>query len=589
VNALRRIAAPAVAVAVALVATACGYHPDDTVVHLSDPGRCTPVDVAVDPRTAPILATAATRFNDSPAARTGRGCTFVRVAAVESPTALQQLEAGWPDTERFGPAPVAWVPGSTMWSELLDARLAARHERPVAPNGTSIARSPLVVAMPEPMAKALGFPRRAIGWADLAKLAADPRGWGALGHPEWGTFRLGRGNPNWSTTGLDLTVSLDATSSAAFERALEPAVPLYADSTARYLDAWKRLAETSTAAAMRSLSALVTDERAVVAYNTGHTPGDVSLTGGARAPALPLVAVYPKDATIESDHPLVVLDASWSTVAQRTGARRFAQFLLQPAQQAAVAAAGFRPARGAARTDLLRAANGVDPDAHPPAVAPAAPTSIERALSVWQQARRPARVLVLFDVSASMGDPAENPNQPGAPDPMPTKLARARAALTDALDQLGPADEVGLRVFGTRPARRGAQPWRDVVPSGPYAARRNDLRRAVASLTPQGGSPLYAATRAAFDTVARTADTAHLDAVVVITDGYNEDDHDDNPRALLAHIGARPDVLVFTLAYGGASDLTTLQQLAQRNGAWNYDARDTRIADDALARLFASL
>ena len=46
--------------------------------------------------------------------------------------------------------------------------------------------------------------------SELAKdiaLAKDPQGWGAKGHPEWGTFKLGKTNPNFSTSGLSATIA----------------------------------------------------------------------------------------------------------------------------------------------------------------------------------------------------------------------------------------------------------------------------------------------------------------------------------------------------------------------------------------------
>src|SRR5439155_13940968 len=135
--------------------------------------------------------------------------------------------------------------------------------------------------------------------------------------------------------------------------------------------------------------------RSVVAYNTGHAPDDVSLGGSASRPALPLVAIYPNDAGIESDNPIIVLDAPWSSSAARAGARLFTKFALQPAAQAKVAAAGFRPdakARVALAGDLIVSGNGVDPSARTSPVAPASPGAIEQALTRWQTTRRRARV-----------------------------------------------------------------------------------------------------------------------------------------------------------------------------------------------------
>ena len=41
--------------------------------------------------------------------------------------------------------------------------------------------TPLVIAMPEPMAEPIGF-------SDIFELSTSGEGWAALGHPEWGPF-----------------------------------------------------------------------------------------------------------------------------------------------------------------------------------------------------------------------------------------------------------------------------------------------------------------------------------------------------------------------------------------------------------------
>jgi hypothetical protein len=111
-----------------VIATACAYHDDTAAVHLTDPGKCVPVDVAAGSDTAKLLEDAAARFNGSAAARLRDDtCVVVRVQPVDSPVALRELVGNWPDTDQLGPAPVAWVPGSTMWGELLNAQLANQY------------------------------------------------------------------------------------------------------------------------------------------------------------------------------------------------------------------------------------------------------------------------------------------------------------------------------------------------------------------------------------------------------------------------------------------------------------------------------
>jgi Ca-activated chloride channel homolog len=573
--------------ALVLATAACGYHDDPSVVQLADPGKCVPVDVAAASETAPLLEGAAARFNGSAHARLpGGACAFVRVATIDSPVAVRELAANWPDADRLGPAPELWVPGSTMWSELLNARLADRNLPPAAPNGPPFARTPLVIAIPAVMARALDYPRRPIGWSELEQLTQTNRGWAAYGHPEWGSFRLGKGNPNWSTTGLDAAIALAATPGGRrAARTLEQSVVYYGDSTQPYFDNWRRLAKKSVPSALKYLSAAITDERSVVAYNRGHEHDDVSLKGRGPRPALPLVAIYPNDAAVESDNPMVVLDVPWSSPAARAGAWSFTKFARQPATQAKVAAAGFRPGAAGApvRLDLIDAGNGVDPAARTNPVAPSAPAEIETTLARWQADRRPAHILFLFDVSDSMGDPAD-PFRPHGP----TKIELARAALAGALDELGPGDDVGLRIFTTDLPDPVSRNWTDVVPIGRFSARRAALQAAIPKLTPHRGSPLYAATRAAYDAVARDADPARINAVVVLTDGYNEDEHDDDVHALLAHIATRPDLRVFTITYSDDADFTTLRKIAQATNAWNYDARKPIELADVLPRALAS-
>jgi Ca-activated chloride channel family protein len=574
--------AGALAVGATLLAGACGYHKDSTVVRLQDPGNCVPVDVAASPATAQLLDATADRFNGSPDAKLRGGrCVFVRVERVESATALRELQDGWPDAARLGPPPIAWVPESTMWGQLLDAQLAQAGRPPFAPNGTPIARTPLVVAMPAAMAGALGAGSRRLGWSDLAQLAANPNGWGAYRHREWGRFRLGKGNPNWSATALDQTVALDATS-AADPRALEQSVIYYGD-TSVYFDNWKRLADQAPPRALVYCSAVITDERSVVAFNTGHDLDATAVDGDAARPELPLVAIYPYDAAIESDNPVIVLNAPWSASPARAGARRFVHFALQPDAQAEVSAAGFRPVRAGVHSSVLTRSNGVDPAAGTRSVAPASPREIERALTRWQTNRRPARVLLLFDLSDSMGDPAD-PLDPGGP----TKLAVAKAAVTDALAELARGDEVGLRVFSTGMRGSPNASWRDVVPVGPLSSGRRRLIDAINALRTWRGAPLYRATSSSYDAIAHHADPRRIDSVVLLTDGYNEDDHDKDLGALLDHLSSRADVRVFTITYSNDADATTLEKIAEATNAANFDARDTRDLSEMARRALAS-
>jgi Ca-activated chloride channel family protein len=102
--------------------------------------------------------------------------------------------------------PTAWSPSSSMWGRLLNFEA----DRPyVADENASIVRTPLVIAMWEPMAKVLGYPRRKLGFKDILKLARSDKGWAAYGRPEFGDFKLVHTNPDFSTSGLSAVVAAD--------------------------------------------------------------------------------------------------------------------------------------------------------------------------------------------------------------------------------------------------------------------------------------------------------------------------------------------------------------------------------------------
>jgi hypothetical protein len=62
--------------------------------------------------------------------------------------------------------------------------------------------SPVVIAMWKPMAEAIGWGKKPVGWSEILALAKDPRGWASVGKPQWGPFRFGHTHPESSNSGL---------------------------------------------------------------------------------------------------------------------------------------------------------------------------------------------------------------------------------------------------------------------------------------------------------------------------------------------------------------------------------------------------
>ncbi len=99
-------------------------------------------------------------------------------------------------------------PASSSWAGLVDQGATdLDRPSPMPKERPSLVQTPLVIAMPLPMAQALGWPDAQIGWKDLAAIVEAPKGWDSKGHPEWGRFKLGKTNPYFSTSGLNATIA----------------------------------------------------------------------------------------------------------------------------------------------------------------------------------------------------------------------------------------------------------------------------------------------------------------------------------------------------------------------------------------------
>ena len=130
-----------------------------------------------------------------------------------------------------------------------------------------------------------------------------------------------------------------------------------------------------------------------------------------------------------------------------------------------------------------------------------------------------------MDVSGSMG---EGPTRK----PGPTKLDLAKRR-PEALDEFKPEDEVGLRIFSTDIDGNGADRLRDIVPIGQMAANRPELEAGSTRLVPHEGTPLYTAAGESYTRMSDEYDRPRINAIVLLTDGRNEDPRNEDLAGLL--------------------------------------------------------
>ncbi|MFN2502849.1 MAG: VWA domain-containing protein, partial [Acidimicrobiales bacterium] len=461
--------------------------------------------------------------------------------------------------------------------------------------------TPLVIAMPRPMAEALGWPGTPIGYGDILQLAQDPAGWGGKGHPEWGPFRLGKTNPNYSTSALSATISqyyaatgktgnLTAEDLArpevdAYARGVESAVVHYGDITLTFLNNWFRNDTRGTA--LTYTSAVAVEEKSVIDYNRGNPDGILDPGEQPRPPRVPLVAIYPKEGTLFSDNPFIVLDAPWVSEAEKGGARRFEAYVQRPENQRRVLEFGFRPGNPQVATgEPIDARNGVDANQPQNVLAVPEPSVLVRILELWAEQRKSAKVMLVMDVSGSMGEEGDNRGN--------TKLDLAKQAAVSALAQFKADDDVALRIFSTELSRTEPMDYIDLVSFGPAGTQRELIAQKIRALIPTRGTPLYTVARDSYVVLRDSYDESKINAVVLLTDGKNEDPRNTDIEPLLSLLRAgsegqatRP-VRIFPIAYGMDADLAVLRRMAEATNARAYDASDPTTIDRVFTEVISN-
>ena len=289
----------------------------------------------------------------------------------------------------------------------------------------------------------------------------------------------------------------------------------YGDITMTFLNNW--FAADARGTSLTYASVVAVEEKSVIDYNQGNPDGVLSPGEEPRVPRDPLVAIYPEEGTLFSDSPFIVLDTEWVDDDEKAAAaavrgrscscRRTSSTVLE---------FGFRPNNPTVPlADPIVAANGVDPTQPTAELEVPAPDVLVGILDSWAELRKDARVLLVLDISGSMGELAADDGK--------TRLDLAKEAAVSALDQFKDTDDVGLWVFSTDLG--GPDPnVRELVPVGPIGEQRDvDRRRASTDQFPTNGTPLYDVTEKAYETMVDSYDPAKINAIVLLTDGENDD------------------------------------------------------------------
>jgi len=504
------------------------------------------ISVAYSPEKEPLLHRAFTEFN-ARKVQVGGKPVFVQGTNVASGAALDQLQRG---TLK----PTIWSPSSSLWGRLLTEQA----DVPWVPESSrSFVRTPLVIAMWQDEAKALGYPGKPLGFGDILAEARNTAGWGRYGHPEWGAFRLGHTNPDFSTSGLSAVaaeyyaatgktegLTLADVSDPAVRakiREIESSIVHYGDTTLFFSD---QLAKRGKAFA----SAVAMEEVTLVAF-------DQKASAGRK-----LVALYPKEGTFFSDDPMIVLNAPWVSAEQKLAAKQLIDYLLSGSVQSRVGEYGFRPSDPQAQLgSQLGPANGVDPRQPTRLLSLPDPNVLGKIKELWHEDRKPADIELVLDTSGSMGGETR-------------KLEQAQKGLHAFLAQLSPRDRVGLVSFADAPIE--VAPLREMTPANVAA-----LGGAIDGLFANGGTSVYDSTLAGLRVLSTSGQKDHIQAEVVLTDGV-DNKSSSSIDDVLGALGTQSEsggVRVFTIAYGTDANASVLARIAAIGGGKPYTGNPQNI------------
>jgi Ca-activated chloride channel family protein len=334
--------------------------------------------------------------------------------------------------------------------------------------------SPIGLAMWRPMAEALGWPDKPVGWQTIVDLAADPQGWARYGHPEWGNLKLGHPHPKYSSAGMLYMTSFvygvngrtaGLTTEDIYTPEVEAGMRTLARNTSKYGMISTDLLRLMAQHGPQYLHAVSAFEEGTVRLNLER--GDQL--------RWPVVFIFPSEGTFWSSHPYCILDgADWVDEEQAEAAKIFLDYLRAEEQQEMAVDHLLRPLDSGIEIHApLSLENGADPRVRRetiPALEMPDSDATAAIIDQFMTTKRKGTVLLVLDVSGSM----EGQN-----------IRAATEATAAFLKRLHPDDEAGLIVFNDRVITTS--------PMRPVSQVVEDLSARVLNLVAGGSTALYEA------------------------------------------------------------------------------------------------
>jgi hypothetical protein len=544
----------AIVATIALVGLAIGLGINyfSTQSGASDCDNPTQVTIAAAPEIAPVI----TEVADNLAASDDDPCYRIDLVARDSANATDWL-AESADQER----PDVWIPDSTLWLN----RAREKGATFVPPTATSLASTPVVLAVAEGAAIQRGWPQKQLNWSTVI-------------NPNAGNLAMGMPDPSVDAVGISALIAVSTIASATADPAAATISMLRKVSSntpaGGASELYDRLLSTNQgggSAGKQELAAFPTTESALLRHNS-------------KTPNAPLVAVYPEPAVPSLDFPYAVLSTQPDrAVADAVG--RFRTALLSTGAAGVLATNGLRSPDG-------RILGDPPPDdrtaiRHLRPVPSPEKATLDKLLNTWAGVTRSSRVLSILDISGSMN--AEVPGTGGK-----KRMEIAAEANAQGVALFNPRTKLTTWVFSTK--LDGDRDYREIVPVGTISdLLANGLQNTLRGIRAKEGGQtgLYDTTLAAYQTARQVWEPGRLNVIVITTDGRNDDDKTITRQELLAELAtlqdpARPLPIVM-IGIGPDIDPRELEQIASATKGVSFTTADpAKIGDiyfTALSRI----
>lgn len=520
-----RARSPVIALSALLVLALVGWFTYDFLADRLRASSCdttTKLTLTASPDIASVIASTAENLPKDT-------CYDVTVTDRESEATAESLVVS--DGSR---PPDVWIPDSTIWLQRAQARGAWR----VPVTGTSIASSPIVMALTKDAATELGWPQKPLTWADV---------FGS-------TLKLGVPDPGRDPTGVSLLFGVrdlsksDPDPGAALTTTLRRLSPNTASSVNDLFDRLPGSGSDTT-----PLDGFPLSENAVLRNN-------------ARASS-PLVAVYANPAVPALDYPYVVLPDT--NGAKRDAAEKFLTVLMQQDTADALSDAGFRTPDG----DMLRKRGTEDLTSAAkvtPAEIPQA-SAVDDLLNVWAGVNLSGRVQVLLDVSGSMNEPV--------PGTGTNRMGITVQAASLGIGLMKPSTKLGVWLFSTK--LDGDKDYKELLPVLPIseqAANGGLEKLKTVQALANGGTGMYDSVLAAYQSARQNYEPGRINVVILLTDGRNDDKNSITREDLLSELAKLQDprrpILIVGIGIGPDIDVGELQAIAGATGGQAFTTPD---------------